>query len=31
MRGAEKPRRADIVPDYRITALNRLPELLETL
>nr|WP_326185095.1 YjjG family noncanonical pyrimidine nucleotidase [uncultured Oscillibacter sp.] len=26
-----KPRRADIVPDYRITALDQLPELLETL
>lgn len=26
-----KPQRADIVPDYRITALDQLPELLERL
>ena len=26
-----KPRRTDIVPDYRITALGQLPELLERL
>ena len=31
MRGAEKPRRTDITPDYRITALDQLPELLERL